>query len=120
MTESMTDKKQAREQSLKVRTASMQTTELIGQSVAPVWQPSRHGVGFQLSCRIDAAGAVATQVIPLGRIGDPDEAAAAYEFLLHLANSYITAQTIMVDGGLGSIRTTSPSNESARDMQGSG
>lgn len=57
------------------------------------------------------------KVIPLGRVGDPDEAAAAFEFLLHPSNSYITAQTLMVDGGLGSIRSSTMDNEPAKQNQ---
>ena len=52
-------------------------------------------------------------VIPLGRLGTPEEAAAAYEFLLHPSNSYITGQTINVDGGLGNIRVATPGNPEA-------
>jgi 3-oxoacyl-[acyl-carrier protein] reductase len=38
--------------------------------------------------------------IPLGRIGQPAEVAAAVAFLASLAASYITGQAIHVDGGL--------------------
>jgi NAD(P)-dependent dehydrogenase (short-subunit alcohol dehydrogenase family) len=37
--------------------------------------------------------------IPLGRMGTPGEAAAAIVFLASPAASYITGQTIIVDGG---------------------
>lgn len=40
----------------------------------------------------------------LRRIGEPHEVAAAIEFLLHPANSWITGQCLGVDGGLGSVR----------------
>jgi 3-oxoacyl-[acyl-carrier protein] reductase len=36
----------------------------------------------------------------LGRIGEPEEVAEVVEFLLSARSSYITAQTILVDGGL--------------------
>ena len=37
--------------------------------------------------------------IPLGRLGDPEELANAMVFLASTAASYITGQTILVDGG---------------------
>jgi 3-oxoacyl-[acyl-carrier protein] reductase len=40
------------------------------------------------------------QTIPLGRYGDPDEFARLVVFLCSGANSYITGQTLLVDGGL--------------------
>ncbi len=41
-----------------------------------------------------------TERIPIGRRGDPAELAAAVVFLASPAASYITGQTIVVDGGL--------------------
>jgi 3-oxoacyl-[acyl-carrier protein] reductase len=38
--------------------------------------------------------------VPLGRIGEPEEVAALIAFLASMDSSYITGQTIHVDGGL--------------------
>jgi NAD(P)-dependent dehydrogenase (short-subunit alcohol dehydrogenase family) len=46
---------------------------------------------------------------PLGRIGTPDDVAAAIELLLRPESSWITGQVIGVDGGLGSLKTRSGS-----------
>lgn len=40
------------------------------------------------------------EVIPLGRIGKPEEIAQCVEFLLSKESAYITGQVIQVDGGL--------------------
>lgn len=44
---------------------------------------------------------------PLGKIGSPDDIASAVVWLLDPANSWITGQTIVVDGGLSSLKTRS-------------
>ena len=41
---------------------------------------------------------------PLGRIGDPDEVASAIAWMLDPAQSWVTGQTLGVDGGLATVR----------------
>ncbi|HBO81781.1 MAG TPA: short-chain dehydrogenase, partial [Cupriavidus sp.] len=38
-------------------------------------------------------------MVPMGRLGKPDELAAAIEFLLSEPAGFITGQTLFVDGG---------------------
>ena len=42
----------------------------------------------------------ATQAIPLKRYGEPEELARLVVFLCSEANTYISGQTILADGGL--------------------
>ena len=51
--------------------------------------------------RNDAARAFSEAMHPLGRIGSPGDVAAAIVFLLGPESSWITGQTLGVDGGLG-------------------
>ena len=53
----------------------------------------------------EEAAAVSSQMHALGRLGEPEDVANAIAWLLHPANTWITGQTIGVDGGLGSVLT---------------
>jgi 3-oxoacyl-[acyl-carrier protein] reductase len=48
----------------------------------------------------EKAAAALAERIPLGRIGDPEDVAAAVEFLVGPAGTYVTGQTLVIDGGL--------------------
>lgn len=52
----------------------------------------------------EASIAKAAQQVPMGRLGTPDEFAAMAVFLAGTQASYVTGQTIVIDGGL--TRTT--------------
>jgi 3-oxoacyl-[acyl-carrier protein] reductase len=49
----------------------------------------------------EAARQFSETLHPMGRIGQPEEIAAAMAFLLGPESSWITGQTLGVDGGLG-------------------
>jgi NAD(P)-dependent dehydrogenase (short-subunit alcohol dehydrogenase family) len=51
----------------------------------------------------EAASAMSSQMHALGRLGEPDDIAKAVAWLLDPENSWITGQTISVDGGLSSV-----------------
>jgi NAD(P)-dependent dehydrogenase (short-subunit alcohol dehydrogenase family) len=44
-----------------------------------------------------------TQTVPLGRLGEPNETAAAALFLASDESSFITGTELFVDGGAGQI-----------------
>ncbi len=49
---------------------------------------------------MEAAQAVAAEQVPAGRLGTPEEIAAAAVFLCSAQASYVTGQSLLVDGGL--------------------
>jgi 3-oxoacyl-[acyl-carrier protein] reductase len=49
---------------------------------------------------LEAAQAAARTQVPAGRLGTPEEIAAAAAFLLSARASYVTGQALLVDGGL--------------------
>jgi 3-oxoacyl-[acyl-carrier protein] reductase len=51
----------------------------------------------------EQAATVSSQMHALGRLGEPEDVAHAIAFLLDPSSSWITGQTIGVDGGLGSV-----------------
>ncbi len=53
----------------------------------------------------EAARKFSEAMHPLGRLGTPDEIASALFFLLSPDNSWITGQTLSVDGGLSTLQT---------------
>ena len=52
----------------------------------------------------DASRAASEAMHALGRLGRPEDVAAAVAFLLDPANDWITGQVLGVDGGLSSVR----------------
>lgn len=50
-----------------------------------------------------AAAAASIGMHALGRLGEPEDVAAAIEWLLSPSNSWVTGQVIGIDGGLGSV-----------------
>jgi 3-oxoacyl-[acyl-carrier protein] reductase len=61
--------------------------------------PGRIATG-RLAGGIEAAEAAAREQVPAGRLGTPEEVAAAAVFLCSQAAGYVTGQSLLVDGGL--------------------
>ena len=58
-------------------------------------------IATDMTSAIDPKAAEALKAeIPLSRIGEPEEIAAAVEFLCGPGGAYITGQTLIIDGGL--------------------
>ena len=53
----------------------------------------------------EAQAEASRQMHALGRLGEPEDVAAVVAWLLDPATSWVTGQTIGVDGGLGQVRT---------------
>ena len=52
----------------------------------------------------DRARAASEALHPLGRVGTPDDVAAAIDWLVDPASSWVSGQVIGVDGGLAALR----------------
>jgi NAD(P)-dependent dehydrogenase (short-subunit alcohol dehydrogenase family) len=55
----------------------------------------------------ERAAAASTSLHPVGRLGEPADIASAILWLTDLRQSWVTGQTIGVDGGLGTLKTMS-------------
>ncbi|HEU4751553.1 MAG TPA: 3-oxoacyl-[acyl-carrier-protein] reductase [Armatimonadota bacterium] len=64
-------------------------------AVAPGWIRTRMTEGLS-----DEIAEGALKQIPLGRLGEPEDIAGVVRFLCSDAASYVTGQTLVVDGGL--------------------
>jgi len=53
----------------------------------------------------EAQAEASRQMHALGRLGEPEDVASVVAWLLDPATTWVTGQTIGVDGGLGQVRT---------------
>ena len=53
----------------------------------------------------EASLKASTAMHALGRIGEPEDVAAAIEWLLSPEQSWVTGQVLGIDGGLASVRS---------------
>jgi 7-alpha-hydroxysteroid dehydrogenase len=89
-----------------VKAALAHYTRLAAADLAPRIRVNAVAVGAVATSALDIVLTDDTlrgqmeQATPLGRIGDPDEVAAAVLFLASPAASYITGKILEVDGGI--------------------
>jgi NAD(P)-dependent dehydrogenase (short-subunit alcohol dehydrogenase family) len=85
--------------------ATMQLAEELGprgitvNAIAPGCVKTGHEIAPDDRAWVEAERAKHVERSPLGRLGEPDEVACVATFLASGASSYITGQTIWVDGG---------------------
>lgn len=70
-------------------------------SVLPGWIDTPfNGPAIDLMGGVEAHAAIVERIVPLGRQGTPEEVAPIYTFLASEEARYITAKSMMVDGGM--------------------
>ncbi|MGW7687925.1 SDR family oxidoreductase [Streptomyces asiaticus] len=78
-----------------------------GIGLASAVRPAAEGAHLFITGRrkaeLDAAVAATATRVPLGRLGRPEEIAAAVTFLASEQSSFITGSSLYVDGGLNQI-----------------
>jgi NAD(P)-dependent dehydrogenase (short-subunit alcohol dehydrogenase family) len=81
--------------------ASYATRGIRVNVVAPGMTRTGMSAGLLSNAAVEQAS---TAMHPLGRLGEPEDIARAIDWLLDPAQSWVTAQTIGVDGGLASVQ----------------